>query len=461
MRTAPTAEIARCADVEGERHRRPGAGQRWPRQAGAPMRVLLLNQFFHPDHAATAQLATDLAEDLVRAGLEVTVVAGRGRYLGGPVLPAREEYRGIRIRRVATTSLGKRTLVHRAADYVSFYVTAALEVARLPAFDAAIVMTTPPLIAAAAISQALRGTRIVHWQQDLYPDVAIATRALSARSPLARAMSIASRAMLSRADSVVVLGDAMVERVVAAGARRDGVEVIPSWADGDAIRPVDHCDNPFRAQLLAPERQQGAAPPPGGVNAGLAGACIIMHSGNMGRVHDVETLLEAARRLRDRRDLRFVFVGDGVKRRLVEAAARDLPNVALAPYQPRDLLPRSLSAADVHLVSLTDGLAGLSEPSKVYGIMAAGRPTVFVGPSASECACTLRRAGAGVVVRAGDTDTLAATLVDLAQDPVRRSEMGRRARAALVTSHDRRVATGRFVELLERLHGAPARPRMT
>jgi glycosyltransferase involved in cell wall biosynthesis len=177
-----------------------------------------------------------------------------------------------------------------------------------------------------------------------------------------------------------------------------------------------------------------------------------MYSGNMGRAHDVETPLEAARRLRHRPDLRFVFVGDGVKRPLVEAAARQLPNVALAPYQPREKLSQSLSAADVHLVTLSAGLAGLSEPSKLYGIMAAGRPAVFVGPAESEAARTLRREGAGLVVSPGDADGLVHALLELADDPERRQRIGGVARAALVARHERRVATRKFLDLLERVH---------
>ena len=165
---------------------RPGARELGAR---AEMKVLLLNQFFHPDLSATAQIATDLAEDLAAAGLEVTALASRGTYLGGAALPRRERHRGVDVVRVAATSLGKRTLLHRAVDYASFYATASLALATLPRHDVVVALTTPPLIAATGlVAQALKRSRLVCWVQDLYPEIAVAFGALREGSLAARTM---------------------------------------------------------------------------------------------------------------------------------------------------------------------------------------------------------------------------------------------------------------------------------
>jgi len=173
-----------------------------------------------------------------------------------------------------------------------------------------------------------------------------------------------------------------------------------------------------------------------------------MYSGNMGRAHDLETLVAAAERLRHRADLRFLFAGHGVGRAVVERAAERLPNVRLGDYQPRERLAASLSAADLHLVSLAPELCGLIEPSKLYGIMAAGRPALFVGPEESEVARTIRREGCGEVLRPRDADGLARGIESLADDPARRAAMGERGRDALVSRYGRKVATARFVDLV-------------
>jgi glycosyltransferase involved in cell wall biosynthesis len=168
----------------------------------------------------------------------------------------------------------------------------------------------------------------------------------------------------------------------------------------------------------------------------------------MGRVHDIETLLGAARLLRDRREIAFVFAGDGAKRALVEGASRELPNVRLAPYQPRERLSESLSAADVHLVALSPEIEGLAEPSKLYGIMAAGRPTLYVGPHRAEVAQTVVREQCGRCVANGDVRGLTDAVVALASDPGSCAEMAARARGALEARYQRSVATRRFADLV-------------
>jgi glycosyltransferase involved in cell wall biosynthesis len=250
-----------------------------------------------------------------------------------------------------------------------------------------------------------------------------------------------SRAVLRRADRVVALGESMRERCLAGGAAPDRTVVIPNWADPAAVRPIPHPENPLRAKLAA-----GAA-------------TLVMYSGNMGRGHDLATLLEAARLLRDRKDVAFLFVGDGAKRAQVEAAARALPNLRLAPYQPRERLAESLSAGDVHLVALDRELEGLVEPSKLYGIMAAGRPALFVGPPGSEVARTIAREGCGRVVPNGDAAGLAAAIREMAADEGMRAAVGRRARQALAERYSRRAATAAFLRLLEGLAGPAGRPR--
>jgi glycosyltransferase involved in cell wall biosynthesis len=309
----------------------------------------------------------------------------------------------------------------------------------LPRHDVVVALTTPPLIAAAGlVAKALKRSRLICWVQDLYPEIAIAFGALGPRSLAARSMSAVSRAVLSRCDAVVTLGAEMRKRCVAAGAVEERTVVIPNWADAGSVRPIPHGTNPLRP--------------------GVAGAetVVAMYSGNIGRGHDVETLLEAARLLRERPGISFVFVGDGVKRAMVEAAARSLPNVRLAAYQPRERLSESLSAGDIHLIALSSDVQGLAEPSKLYGIMAAGRPALFVGPAGSEVAHTLEREGCGKVLPNGDAQGLAAALLSLAADPGARAEMGARARRALQERYDRSVATRRFAEVCETVCGERA-----
>jgi glycosyltransferase involved in cell wall biosynthesis len=255
----------------------------------------------------------------------------------------------------------------------------------------------------------------------------------------------------------IALGERMEARLRLLGVPADRIRVIPNWADGTLLHPVEHCANALRRDW------------------DLSGKFVVGYSGNFGRAHDYATLLDAITRLERRRDpalaslatgegtppapgadapeIVWLFIGGGALIAALrnDVAARGLTSVRFKPYQPRDRLSESLSAADVHLVSLRPEIEGLIVPSKFYGIAAAGRPTIFIGDSDGEIARLLARHGCGVTVSEGDSAELARVVVDLAVNPARRDEMGAKARRAFVSEFDKAIAVGRWRALLEDL----------
>jgi colanic acid biosynthesis glycosyl transferase WcaI len=408
------------------------------------VRLVILNQFFYPDHSATSQLMTDLAESLVGRGIEVTALSGRGRYNGGEHLPPREAYRGVRVERAWATSFGKGSGAGRLADYFTFYLGAAWKFLVLPRHDVVMALTTPPLIGLLALLACrLRRMKMVALVQDIYPDVGVALGTFREGSLATRLLDRLNRTVLSRADRVIVLGDCMRERVAAKAGpeREDRVDVIHNWADGEKIRPLeDGVRNPFAEEH------------------GLAGRFVVQFSGNLGRVNDFNTPLEAARLLRDREDVLFLFVGDGAKAGEIREFVRrhELGNVMLLPYQPRETLLYSLAAGDAHLVTLAEGLAGLSVPSKTYGILAAGRPVLFVGDPHSDVARLVAEHGCGEVVPTGDAGRLARVVSGWADDPEAARRMGIAARALFLRRFDRRHAVEAYAESLCKCLGPAA-----
>src|SRR2546421_4424968 len=304
------------------------------------MRLIILNQFFYPDHSATSQLMTDLAESLVREGHEVTAVAGRGRYNGGERLPARDDYKGVRIARAWATSRGKGTVTGRLADYLTFYLGAALKLFALPRHDLLMALTTPPLISLLALVVCrLRRMRLVALVQDIYPDLGIVLGTFKRRSRTTRTLDWLNRLVLRKADRIIVLGDCMREVVAAKlGAGADErIDVIHNWADSAQISPLAAGEqNPFSAIH------------------NLNGRFVVLFSGNFGRVNDFATPLAAARRLKDRPDILFLFVGDGAKAGEIKefVRAHELMNVRLLPYQARAQLRFSLAAGAAQLATL-------------------------------------------------------------------------------------------------------------
>lgn len=401
------------------------------------MRIIILNQFFYPDHSATSQLMTDLAESLVEKGIGVTAIAGRGRYDGGGKLPARGDYRGVRIARAWASGFGKRTVAGRLADYLSFYIGATWTLLRQPRHDIVMALTTPPLIGLVALLVArLRRIRLIALVQDVYPDIAVALGTLKAKSLLTRTLDQLNRLVLRKADRVIVLSECMRQHVVSKIGPEDGtrIDVIHNWADGAQIQPLGEEENPFRA------------------DHNLGDAFVVMFSGNWGRVNDFQTVLEAAKLLHKRRDILFLFVGNGGRAGELQSFCNyhRLDNIRTLAYQPREMLRFSLAAADVSLITLAPGLAGLSVPSKTYGIMAAARPILFVGDLSSEIASIINESGCGTVISSGESEKLARLINAWSQDKTPLVEAGRRARMIFEKSFDRSHAVMAYIRTFDK-----------
>ena len=392
--------------------------------------IVFVNRFYRPDQSATSQLLTDLAEALAARGHAVTVVCSRQLY-GDPAtrLAPEEEIAGVRIHRVATTRFGRDRLIGRAIDYASFYASCAVAlVARLGPGDVLIAKTDPPLLSilAAPIARWKRAS-LVNWLQDVFPEVASHLGANPLPRPLDGWLRRRRDASLRAARLNVVIGRRMRDRLIGRGVAPEKLVVIDNWADAD-IEPKPATASALRAR------------------EGLAGRFVVGYSGNLGRAHDTETLIGAAERLAGDPLVVFLMIGGGAKMGPLraEVAARGLGNFRFLPYQPRSELGDSLAAADVHLVSLIPTLEGLIVPSKLYGILAAGRPTVFVGDPDGEIACIIRDADCGVAVGVGDAAGLAAALDGLRKDPARCAAMGERARGAYEEKYAREAAVGRW-----------------
>ena len=400
-------------------------------------RILFVNRFYHPDHSATAQILTDLAEALAARGWEVSVVTSRLCYDDpSVVLPRRERHAGVNIRRVWTSRFGRAGLVGRAIDYLSFYVTAfGAILGSVRRSDVVVAKTDPPLLSlVAAVAVRLRGARLVNWLQDLYPEVAAELGMGVMRGPIGAMLRRLRNASLRAARVNIAIGERMAERLIAEGVPEARVAVMPNWSDEEAIRPVAAADLKLREEWS------------------LSGRFVIGYSGNLGRAHEPETLLGAAKLLRERDDIVFLMIGGGHENtRLAKRVDADglAGRFQFRPYQPRARLSESLGSADIHWLSLRPELEGLIVPSKFYGAAAAGRPIIAITDRDGEIARLVTRGDCGVVVTPGDSAGLAAVIVALADDPARVATMGAAARAMIERDYGRADAFERWDRLLQ------------
>lgn len=400
------------------------------------MRVVFFNRSYWPDVTATGQLLTEMAEDMVaHHGCDVTVVTGYPRGSGAPP-GAREVRNGVTIVRATGTTFDKRRFTGRAANYVTYFLSACVAGLRLGPADVVVAMTDPPIIGLAALLCARsRRARFVFRCCDVFPEVAVLLEDFHSVW-VDRALEAIWRYLLKRADLVVALGATMRQRLLRKGADPDRTVVIEDWADCGALHPAPK-DNPFSRAHQLQDR------------------FVVMHAGNVGLSQNLNVFVDAAERLRHRGDIRFVMVGDGARRRALEAMAgsRGLDNVVFLPYQPRAQMVDSYAAADVFLVSLKPGLAGVIVPSKVYSILAAGRPYVAAVEDACELVALTRHHQCGVVIPPGDGEALAGAVQALAADPARARAMGQRAREAGLL-FDRPRMIGAFAEALRQVQAA-------
>jgi len=406
------------------------------------VRICFFNRSYWPDQAATGQLLTELAEDLVsRHGCDVTVVAGRplhaardhrGRLAG----VEREARNGVAILRANGTRFRPQRFAGRAANYLTYFGSAALAGVNIGRPDVVVSLTDPPILGLAARWAARHaGARFVFLCEDIFPEVAALLEDFH-HALLNRTLDRINRFLLRDADAIVALGDRMRRRLVEEkGADASRVSIIHNWADCEAITPGAK-DNAFAREH------------------GLADRFVLMHSGNIGMSQNLDVLVDAASRLTSKERIVVAIVGDGTKREALaaDAARRGLTNVRFFPYTPKERLHESFAAADAFLVALKPGIEGYVVPSKVYGILAAGRPYIAALDPSAEAAGIVREFGCGLLATPGDPEALAAAIAAMHDDPAATRLMGQRARSAAL-QFDRRMAVASYFSLFQRIAG--------
>lgn len=412
----------------------PGAEQHRPAQ-----KVIFVNRFFYPDESATSQLLTDLCLHLAQAGWKVSVVTSKIPTRGAPFLRDRPDPEGVGVVRVWSTMFGRKSLLGRIVDYLSFYPGALIALLRITdPGDIIVVKTDPPMVTViAAFAAKLRRAKLINWLQDLYPEVAIALGVRFLKGPIGSTLIALRNACLRRAHANVVIGARMADRLTSYGISAGRVHLLPNWSDEAAITPIRSSSSSSRQEW------------------GLSDNTFVFgYSGNFGRAHESETILRAAELLKHRSDIIFLFVGGGHESRHLQQAVEDagLKNFLFKPHQPRERLSDSLGAADAHWLSLRPELEGLIVPSKFYGIASAGRPVIAVASKDGEIARAISELGCGYVVEPGDASALAEAISELADSSGRRHRLGERARAGANRTFARRLALRRWIWILERTH---------
>lgn len=397
----------------------------------AKPRLLVMNQYYAPGFEATAYLLSQLCAALAEE-YDITVVTGK---LAAPRADAgRTIVDGVEVVRVRSTAFDRSKLPLRAINYATYLASSLWAGLRARKPDVVLCMTDPPVIADVALAVARRfRVPLVVVSQDVFPEVAAELKRLESK-PIVDLLRALIGFYLRRADRVVAIGETMRERLEAKGAPAERISVIPNWVDTEAIRPAP------KVNEWSQEHE-------------LADRFVVMHSGNVGHAQNLDALVRASTFLRDLDDVTVAIIGGGARHAdIVELADRlEADEVRFLGYQPRELLSLTLSTADVHVVGLARGLSGYVVPSRLYGVLSAGRPVIVAADSDSETARVVLQEGCGIVVPPGRPELLAEVIRSAHDGELDLAGMGRRGREFVVREADRSVAFARYRRMLGEL----------
>lgn len=400
------------------------------------LRLLIVTQFYPPDYAATGQLIHELATQLGKDNIEVSVFTGQPGYaFKQKQAPPSEQKNRVNIKRSRTSRLWSQRIRGKTINGILFCLRAGLHLLRTARKNDVVLLTTaPPFLSVVGyFANIFLGVSYVCLVYDLYPDVAIELEVISPEHFITKLWHKINSLVWQRSKKVVVLSETMKERIVAKHPQiAQKISVIHNWADADWIKPLTKQQNWFACQH------------------GIDREFTVLYSGNLGRCHDLDTILGAIEILKDH-PVKFVFIGAGAKHEHCRQTAIkfNLNKCIFLPYQDRENLPYSLTACDLALVSIAPGLEGVVAPSKLYGIMAAGRAIAAICEPHSYLRQVIARAECGAAFNNNDSQSLAEFILTLASNPVSAATMGNAGRKYMENNFTPKIIARQYTEVLE------------
>lgn len=414
---------------------------------------MIISEPFYPQVAAIGQLLTDLSEDLVKTGFQVKVVTGNPNNIFNKKnrIPRKENYKGIEIIRLKNTTFSKYRMVGRVLNYLTFHFLVYFNVLFCEKPDLVFVLSTPPFISFSGLMlKAFKGSKVIYNVQDLFPDLAVELGKLKNKQFI-KLLKKLSELIMKKVDRLVVVGEYMEKKIreelLKGTSVNNHIVTIHNWADGEKVK-VLRWENDLDVDVNGDAENNYLKK-----KWGLEGKFVVLYSGNIGYLHEFDTIIDAAEYLAKEglKEIVFVFIGEGIKKSYIEEKAKEngLDNILFFPYQPREMLTYSLGLADVSLVTLRKGFEGMVVPSKIYGILASGRPVIAVVGEESEIVEIIREGNCGEVVKIGDYQALADSIMNYYRDRKKCRADGLNGRRYFENNFNRKIATKRYIKIIE------------
>ena len=380
-------------------------------------RIRILSQYFYPDVASTGQLLTELSLGLKHNDVSVSVITAKPSYAGKLNASKKEIFNSIHIRRVKTTRLNKNTKIGQVFNSISYFVRSFIYLLLSLDKTPLLLVSNPPFLPFLGyLIYKLRGVDYIILIHDVFPEKAIKLEYVSQKGFLVWFWTFIDKKSLKKANKIIAISETMREFLLQKFSKygfvnKEKIIVIHNWADSNFIKPIEKENNIFIKENS------------------LNGKFIIQYSGNIGVSYELEILMEAAKKIQDPQVL-FLIIGDGVKKEKLCKMVKEysLTNVVFFPYQKKSMLPFSLTASSVSIITYEKAMEGLLMPSKLYTTLASGKAIISFCNEDSEVGKIVKDAECGFAVGHEDLDKLLEKIIFLKSNPELRCKMGINAR---------------------------------
>lgn len=402
--------------------------------------VLFLCQYFYPEYISSATLPYDTAFALTKAGLKVGALCGYPKeYNLDDEVPLKEKHEGIEIRRLKYIQLKRNNIIGRLINYFSFTFSVALSFIELRKYKSVIVYSNPPVLPLiAALAKKFFNTKVVFVSYDVYPEMAHITNSISKDSTISKMMKLVNKSVFKHVNKVVALSNEMKTYLLnhRPSLSKHQIEVIPNWYEDKGVSNTKDSLNNNLFSSIKNDRN-----------------LVVSYFGNMGICQDLDTIVEAIRKLRDDSEVQFLFAGHGNKmqslKKIVEK--ENLNNVTIFNFLHGKDFQDALNVSDCFLVSLTKGLTGLAVPSKTYSYMMAGKPVIAIMRQDSDIARDLEDNNAGFSMQVGESSKLVTVIKELRNNEDKRKHMGENSRNVFLEKYTKENCTEQYVNMIKRI----------
>lgn len=397
------------------------------------MKLLILSEYFYPDKSSTPKVLTELAEDIVKNNIEVDVITSSNSYRGqNSDLKKSEVYEGINIKRVYSSKFNRNKTLGRLINYLSFLVSAFINTIIKKDYDYILLVSNPPVLPIIGyVVNKIRSRPYIYLLHDIYPDMAVKVGAIKEDGLICKVMTSINKKIYKSAHKVIVLGKDMKQNLLDKNVAEDKIEIITNWADREKIYKISK-SNEFS------------------MKNNIDNTFNIVYTGNIGRFHDIETILESANKLKERNDIKFIFVGDGYKKIYIEAYVKEfsLENIKVFDYQYGETYNQLLNCADVFITTLDKGIEGLGVPSKTYSYLAASKPIIAIMNKNSEIGSLVEENNLGLRVDSGQVENITEFILNMKRNSSLYENIKDNVEKIFNNNYERTMVTIKFVNIM-------------